>query len=123
MGGANGAFAFARGVDAALLIIVGLLTVAATVTATGPFIIPAYSLLVGELAAVIAGFKALYDSVPVEDRPCFWSGFSTIFFFAGFGAVQTLRIAFALEVVAALPAMTLEADSPLKCVFGITLPW
>ena len=123
-GGANGAFAFARGAEAGTLILLGVLTVAATVTVTGPFIIPAYSLLVGELAVVITGFKILYDLVPVEDRPCFWAGFGMVFFWAGFpGVIEALRLALGFELIAALPAMTLKADSPSKCVFGITLPW
>jgi hypothetical protein len=123
-GGANGAFAFARGAEAGTLILIGILTIAVTVTATGALIIPAYSLLIGELAVVIAGFKILYDLVPISDRPCFWSGFSMIFAFAGLpGVVEELRLALGFWVVALFPSATLQSDPATECLFGFTLPW
>jgi hypothetical protein len=122
-GGANGAFAFARGAEAGTLLIVGLLAVAATFVATGPFIIPAIGLLAGELAAIATGIKLLYDQVPTEDRPCFWAGLFVVLTIAGFpGLLPEGRVALTFWLVDFGLAFPISADPPTKCLWGVTLP-
>lgn len=117
-GGANGGFFL--GALAGTFLIYALIAIWATVTVSGPLLVAAAGLLIGELAVFITAFVLLYQLVSPEDRPCFWAGVAGVVLLATIPAVQVASsLAWLLFGVDVLIYGTIDSSFPSNCLSGL----